>query len=197
VYSDLLEQPFQTTRFLNNGIYLHGVPGTGVQDFHISVGIGFGGDGEFFLYHAESSIVDRMPNDQMNVLVFPNGEIGSTHLDETEPPFNDTFRLIHVDSAEPKSVELQGHQPRPRAYLQFDKIPGTQQLLFSSVQGISLLDMDSGETLHFWRLDEPERFESFWSTLSPDGKTIVGFANQINYNWMSASTDFYWLRLEP
>jgi hypothetical protein len=196
LFLDLFERSFYMTQ--RGSTYFGSIPGAGGEDFHIYADFVFRGDREVFLYHAESSILDKMPDDMNTVFLFPNGEVYSTILDETEPPKNiDLFRVIHVDAAEPKSIVVPGHLPRQSVYLQVDALPGTQQLLFSSVQGISLVDVNSGETLHFWRLDEPEHLESFRSIISPDGKTLVGFATRKNDMQWGANDDIYWLRLEP
>jgi WD40 repeat protein len=171
---------------------------TGGQDYHLFVGTGLVADGHFYLYHAESGLVDIIPFDQSLILIFPNREAVTAQIWVEKPSPKDIYRVIYVDTAiEPFDLEVKGHTPRPGTWLSTDVLPGAQQVLFSSIQGISLVDLKSGEILHFWGLENQEQYQDFYSMLSPDGKTVIGFALKQDPCEWSKTTAMYWLRLEP
>ena len=171
---------------------------TGGHDYHLFVGTGLVADGHFYLYHAESGLVDSIPFDQSLILVFPNRHAVTAQLWGEKPSSKDIYRVIYVDTAmEPFDLEVKGHTPRPGTWLSTDILPGAKQALFSSIQGISLVDLKSGELLHFWGLENQEQYQDFYSMLSPDGKTVLGFALKQDPCEWSTTTAMYWLRLEP
>jgi len=171
---------------------------TGGQDYHLFVGTGLSPDGQFYLYHAESGVVDIIPFDQSLILVFPNREAVTAQIWAETPSLKDIYRVIYVDSAiEPFAITVKGHTPRPGSWLSTDILTGAQQVLFGSIQGISLVDLKSGEILAFLGLENQEQFQDFYSMLSPDGKTVLGFALKQDPCEWSKTTAMYWLRLEP
>jgi hypothetical protein len=182
-----------------NAVSISGsTPGTGGQDYHLFVGTGLVADGHFYLYHAESGLVDSIPFDQSLILVFPNRHAVTAQLWGEKPSSKDIYRVIYVDTAmEPFDLEVKGHKPRPGTWLSTDILPGAKRALFSSIQGISLVDLKSGEILHFWGLENQEQYQDFYSMLSPDGKTVLGFALKQDPCEWSKTTAMYWLRLEP
>lgn len=105
--------------------------------------------------------------------------------------------MVLIDSGiKPYDLTVKGHTPRPSDLLTA-MLPGAKQILFSSIQGISLVDLKSGETLRFWRFEDQEKYEDIYSMLSPDGKTVVGFAMAKEPGVSYKNQAMYWLRLEP
>jgi WD40 repeat protein len=175
------------------------VMGTGDEDFHLVLSTDDRPDGQYYVYHPESGVVDQYPLDPPLLVIFPTGEayiVQST----INPPTRDVFRVILIDSnTEPYDLVVKGHAPRVGSGLSAVVLPGLEQALFSSVQGISLVDLKSGEILRFWELENQERYADFYTWLSPDGKSMVGFAPRIGEQPGAGSQiqDIYWLRLEP
>jgi WD40 repeat protein len=206
---DISSQPVQFTNLYPdlfgmeapsmNAVSISGsTPGTGGHDYHLFVGTGLVAGGQFYLYHAESGLVDIIPFDQSLILVFPNRDTVTAQLWGAKPSSKDIYRVINVDTTmEPFDLEVKGHTPRPGTWLTEAMLPGAQQDLFSSIQGISLVDLKSGEILHFWGLENQEQYQDFYSMLSPDGKTVLGFALKQDPGEWYKTTAMYWLRLEP
>jgi hypothetical protein len=172
--------------------------GTGGQDYHLILATGMAANGQYYIYHSESGVVDQYPLAPPLLVVFPTGEGGTVPSFVNGSQTNNTFRVILVDSnIEPYDLVAKGHIPSQDIWSFATILPGAQKVLFSSTQGISLVDLKSGEILHFWELENQEQYQDFYSILSPDGKTVVGFAQQRDpsvTNWTQA---MYWLRLEP
>ena len=173
--------------------------GTGNQDYHLFVGMGMVPNGKFYLYHAESGLVDEFPFTTHILLVFPNGETVFAQNWVNEPSSADTVRVIYVDSSkESHDLIVKGHTPRESAWLPEYVLPGAQQIVFSSNHGISLVDIESGTLLNFWELENQDQYQDFNTMVSPDGKTVIGFPYQKGGPGEGNSPRaMYWLRLEP
>jgi hypothetical protein len=109
------------------------------------------------------------------------------------------LKVILVDSGvEPYDLVAKGHAAGDISWSFATILPGSQTVMFSSVQGISLVDLVSGEMLNFWGLDNQVEYQSFYTLLSPDGKTLVGFASQQSKEpgKIPYVQDIYWLYLD-
>jgi hypothetical protein len=89
-----------------------------------------------------------------------------------------------------------GHTPGQNSWSFATILPGSQKIMFSSIQGISLMDLKSGEILQFWGLENQQEVQDIYVMLSPDGKTMVAFSSQKEPGDYNARA-MYWLRLEP
>jgi len=80
-----------------------------------------------------------------------------------------------VDEPEKGSqqLEVQGHTPRSYPDLYGDYLPGFQEIVFSSTQGVSRVSIPNGKTLEFWRL--AGRTNNIQPSLfaAPDGSYLV------------------------
>jgi WD40 repeat protein len=173
--------------------------GTGDGDYHFILETGMAADGQYYIYHPESGVVDQYPLDPPLLVVFPSGE-GGIGQSMDSPLSNITFKVILVDSGtEPYNLVAKGHTPSRNAWSFATILPGVKKVMFSSIQGISIVDLKSGEILRFWGLENQEEYQDFYTMLSPDGKTVVGFASQKQKvpGTGNPPQDMYWLRLEP
>jgi len=174
------------------------VRGTGEQDYHLILATGMAAAGQYYIYHPESGVVDQYPLDPPLLVVFPSGEGGTVPSFVDSPPSNNTLRVVLVDSdTQPYDLVVKGHSPGAYSWSFATILPGARRVLFSSVQGISLVDLQSGETLKFWGLENQEQYADFSSWLSPDGKTVVGFASLAGSGQGYRNQAMHWLRLEP
>jgi hypothetical protein len=172
---------------------------TGETDKYLVLGTGFVADGQYYIYHFNTGAVDQYPLDTPLFVVFPCGEsmVAQSFVGNMES-YN-TLKVILVDSGvEPYDLVAQGHAIGEISWSFATILPGGQTVMFSSVQGISLVDLVSGEMLNFWGLDNQVEYQSFYILLSPDGKTLVGFASQESKEPGKGSylQDMYWLRLD-
>jgi len=174
------------------------IGGEGEPDYHEIVVTGGIPDGQYYIYHPESGEVDQYPLDPPLLVVFPNGEGGIVESMVQESTSNDTNRVIIVDSdREPYDLVVKGHTPRTGSWSFATLLPDAKRVLFSSILGISLVDLESGEILNFWGLESQEKYQDFNDTLAPDGKTVVGFASTKEPGQGYRNHAMYWLRLEP
>ena len=206
---DLSSQPIQFTNLfpdlfgmefpsMGNISFTNIIQGTGGQDYHLTFATGFDPDGQYYIYHTESGKMDRYPLDPPHLLVFPTGQgdIASSYMGIQ--PLNNTYRVIFVDSdREPYDLVAKGHTPVQNSWSFVTFLPGAQRVMFSSIQGISLVDINSGDTVNFWGLENQEQYADFTSMLLPDGKTVVGFASSKEPGQGYVNQAMYWLRLEP
>jgi hypothetical protein len=143
-------------------------------------------------------LVDKLPFDQSILLVFPDHKsvIGEHWADNQAS--TDFYRVTYVDSTqETSTLEAKGHTLVSDSWISLRVLPDAQQVLFSSIQGISLVELESGKILNFWVIEGQEKYQEFDSSLSPDGKTVVGVARQSDPNEPNWTQAIYWLRLEP
>jgi hypothetical protein len=148
--------------------------------------------GQCYLYSAETGLVETYSFDPPKLLIFPNGEIAFADI-FGEQLSEDSYQVIHVGTdREPYHLEISGRIPGQSPYRKVVTIPGREQLLIATDQGISLMDLESGETLRFWVLENQERYNDFQLNLSPDGKQLIVFGEQDFFG----RTAVYWLDLE-
>jgi len=70
-------------------------------------------------------------------------------------------------------------------------------MLFSSTQGISLVDLTSGETQAFWRLSGAENATLPSLSLAPNGRVLIVTADTNSAeDGQSQGNLLYWLPLE-
>jgi WD40 repeat protein len=206
---DISSQPLQFTNLFPDlfGIEYPGLGqvtawgtmrGTGEQDFHMIIETGMAADGQYYIYHPESGLVDQYPLDPPLLVVFPNGEGGIAQSFVESSPSNNIYKVILVDSGkEPYDLVVNGHAAGQNSWSFATILPDARRVLFISIDGISLVDLESGEILNFWGLEKQEEYQDFYSILAPDGKTVVGFACTKEPGQGCRYQAIYWLRLEP
>ncbi len=169
------------------------VNGWGSVGDHEILDIGGIAGGQYYIYHPESGKVDKYSLDTPLLIVFPNGEGGIVQSSESSVPSNNTYKVILVDSGlDPYELVVKGFT-RQDTWAFATILPDAQRVMFSSEEGISLVDLMSGEILNFWVFENQAQYIDFTTWLSPDGKTVVGFASA---EWYTNQA-MYWLRLEP
>ncbi len=171
------------------------------KESHLMLETGFAPDERYFIYHPDTGAVDQYPLDPPLLVVYPCGEGGIAQSYTQSSPSNNTYKVILVDSGiEPYDLVAKGHVVPSQNIWSFATIlPGGQKVMFSSTQGISLVDLKSGEILSFWGFDNQDEYQDFTAMLSPDGKSVVGFASRKSDQPGVGSQvqDVYWVRLEP
>jgi hypothetical protein len=206
---DISSQPLQFTNLFPDlfGIEYPGMGqvtawgtmrGTGEQDYHEILVTGGIPDGQYYIYHPESGLVDQYPLDPPLLVVFPNGEGGIWQSFVESSPSNNTYKVILVDSGkEPYDLVVNGHAAGQDSWSFATILPDARRVMFSSIDGISLVDLESGEILNFWGLINQEEYQDFNVMLAPDGKTVIGFASTKEPGQGYRNHAMYWLRLEP
>ena len=172
--------------------------GTEDGDYHFIFETGMAADGQYYIYHPESGLVDQYPLDPPLLVVFPNGEAGIAQSFVESSPSNNTYKVILVDSGkEPYDLVANGHAAGQDIWSFATILPDARRIMFSSIDGISLVDLESGEILNFWGLKNQEEYQDFNVMLAPDGKTVIGFASTKEPGQGYRNHAMYWLRLEP
>ena len=171
--------------------------GIGGQDYHLSVATGLTPGGHYYLYHPESGEVGQFPLDPPPLVVFPSGDGGIIPSMDISTQ-NNIYQVILVDrGVDPYSLVVKGHPSIQNLWTFATIVPGAEKVLFSSTNGISLVELKSGATLNFWALDSKDQYADFYSLLSGDGKTVIGIASKLDSGQGDPEQDLYWLRLEP
>jgi len=208
---DLSSQPPRITDMLTDvfgmdelaGYDLSGwgtIPHTVVQEnIHVMAETGLASDGQFYLYHPESGLVDQYPLNPPLLIVYPGGEGGIAKPYGESVPANDIYRVVFVDrDIEPYDLQVKGHLPRSGLFsITANVLPGAEKVLFSSLHGISLVDLKTGETTKFWSYENQDQLMVFQTWISRDGKTVLAFAGPEEAGAAAGTKTMYWLRLEP
>jgi hypothetical protein len=147
------------------------------RGYHLAVRVNHPRNQDVHLYHSETAGVKVLHHEINTILFFPDGEWTELPKWETVPTYQDEYELVWVDTPQdPRRLVAQGHTPRdyPRLYARY--LPQSQQIAFSSSQGISLVSVPDGELLCFWELagGESSRYTDVLAT--PDGKALVAVA---------------------
>ncbi len=89
-----------------------------------------------------------------DTLVFlPDGQWLRLLRWEDRPTYQDTYELVWPDQpGQAARLTVEGHTPRRYPQLFPLYRPAASQLIISSSQGVSLISLPDGETLHFWEL---------------------------------------------
>jgi hypothetical protein len=98
--------------------------------------------------------------------------------DFSESP-TDTWHLFRVGDPDAglQTIHVDGHRGRNYPLLNVTWLPDTERLVFTSSQGISLIDATSGVPLAFWRLGGvDERIGHVGLELSPDHSQALVYA---------------------
>lgn len=164
---------------------------TGGENYYLSIGIGLSSDGQLHLYSAETGLVETYSFDPPKLLVFPNGDIAFAPTFGEEPMGKDPYQVIQIDThRKPFNLEIRCQIPGHTPYSKVVTIPERDQLLIATDQGISLVDLESGETLRFWVLENQAEYVDFFLDPSPNNTSIIVYANQIDENeaWGSSHT---------
>jgi hypothetical protein len=155
--------------------------------------------GELVVYHSEDGRVERAPLAEATLLVFPTGEaLPIFQLDGT-PDGVDFMEVIRVDGPEPGLYTLHaaGHRPRGYPQLAVAWLPQAGRVAFGSSQGVSLLEVGTGEPLAFWRftgVDAPLGYVGL--TLDPGETALFAYAI-LEGSQEGLNSALYYLPLQP
>jgi hypothetical protein len=124
------------------------------EGHHISIRVNHPRNQDIYVFHPETGQVEIIqPKSASPLFFFPNGEMVemANYLAE---PSEDQYELIWVDAPDTASpiITVQGHLPRNYPNLFPRYLPNSEQLVFSSSQGVSLVSIPDGETVSFWEL---------------------------------------------
>jgi hypothetical protein len=172
---------------------------TADDDFHIVAKLALPEDQSILLYHGESGQVEVLPGDHAVLMIFPSDQRMPLVPWQDTPTYDDAYEVVWVDAPEQPPVQLQvsGHTPRNYPDLQTRLLPGGKRMLFGSTQGISLVDLTSGETLAFWRLSGAENALLVSAWPDPQGHSTIVYADvQSIEGDQSQGNLLYWLPLE-
>jgi WD40 repeat protein len=207
-YMDLVDIANQPVKFTDSFTNLFGIKAPSIesitawgvmdglegQESHLILATGGVAGGQYYIYHLESGKMEQYPLDPPLLVIYPSGEGGISQSLVDSPSQKSTFRVILVDSGtQPFDLVVKGHETIQNFWNFATPLTGTQQVMFTSRQGISLVDIASGEIKSFWSFEGQEQYQDFYSSLSPDGKSVVALASANNYQTHA----MYWLRLEP
>ena len=152
------------------------------DQYHIAFKAEFPDDRSIYLYHSESGQVEKLDGERQVMMIFPDDQHMSLISMPDGPVEDGSYDVLWVDAPDRPQVhvEVSGHLPRNYYLLQGRLLPGSTRMLFGSSQGISLVDLLSGETLDFWRLTGAE--ESFLPRLylSPDGHILIAVTESLD-----------------
>jgi WD40 repeat protein len=172
--------------------------GTGNDDNHLMVATGMASEGQYYIYHPETGLVDQYPLDPPIMVVYPGGEGGVIPSFVDNPQQKNTFQVIRVDSGlDPVEVTATGHTTGQASWSFATMLPDFQQVMFHSIDGISIVDLASDETKSFWVYEGQEQYQDIYAYPSPDGKTVVSFGMVNDPGKGYRTPAMFWLRLEP
>jgi WD40 repeat protein len=170
------------------------------QDYFFMVSEGLLPNGKFYLYSSETRLVETYPLDPPKLLVFPNGDIVFAEIFGEKYTSQRSYQVIQVGTdVEPYELQIRYQIPGHMSGGHVEMIPGKQALVISTDQGIALVDLEDGETLDFWVLENQTQYEDFHLDISPDGKKVIiyGIKSYETSNWPHESTTaIYYLHLD-
>jgi hypothetical protein len=169
------------------------------DSFHIVAHLNLPEDQSILLYHNETGQVEVLPGDRQVLMIFPGDQRMPLVPWQDPPSYADEYDVLWVDAPGGSQVNLQvsGHTPRNYPNLQTRLLPAGERMLFSSTQGISLVDLTSGETQAFWRLSGAENATLPSLSLAPNGRVLIVTADTNSAeDGQSQGNLLYWLPLE-
>ncbi len=127
-----------------------------------------------FLYHSDGDRIETLAHEINTILLFPDGQSIILNILENTPAYNDRFQVIWVDDTtrESSQIQVMGHTPRQYPQLIDAWDAKTGDMAFGSTQGVSLISLEDGRLVEFWKLAGQEPSYTGLS-LSPDGKTLA------------------------
>jgi hypothetical protein len=143
--------------------------------YHLAVRMNLPRNQAIYLYHSENRQVEVLHPQGHAILFFPGGDWAQFMKMENPPSYRDEFELFWVDAPgkAPRMLEVAGHTPRSYPDLYGDYLPAFQEIAFSSSQGVSLVSIEDGKTVGFWRLAGRTNNIQPSMTVSPDGSCLV------------------------
>jgi WD40 repeat protein len=185
---------------IDPGLSLFGDTGTtGEEDYYLSLGTGFSPDAQLYLFSAKTGLVETYPLDSPKLLIIPVGDLlfGETYNETLEYM---PLQITQIETDRPPyNLEINGEIPGQYKHGKVILVDDNQHLLVASDQEISLIDIESGETLQTWVLDNHDQYDDFLLNPSPDGRAVIIFGIQIDENeawWSSHHRAIFLLNLD-
>lgn len=171
------------------------------QDYYFVVCEGFLPGGQFYLYSSETGVVETYSLDPPKLLVFPNGNFEIAEAVRGNSTSEDSYQVILVGTDKASyDLQIQGYIPGQTSWSKIESLPVKGQLLIATDQGISLVDLESGETVAFWVLENQAQYDDFLLYLSPDEQRVIVHAmeNDEDDEWSGSTiiTAIYYLQLD-
>jgi len=166
------------------------------RNYHIAFKVNSDEDKSTYLYHSESSQVEKLPAEGHTYLIFPNGDLEPMFSAEDELSYVDEFDLVWVDDPQKgvHHLSVAGHTPRDYPILWPRLVPGRNLIAFTSSQGVSLVSIPDGQLQGFWKLEAggtPNR-----AVASPDGRFLVVSTYSLSEDGSSSSSAYYLIPVE-
>ena len=151
------------------------------ESYFLAVRINQPGNQDVYLYHSESGNVERYHPSTDPIFFFPGGEWAELPGIQFDPPEQDEFELVWVDTPgkEPQRIVVQGHTPRNYPVLFPSYLPQSSQITFHSSQGISLVSIPDGEMLMFWELSNGEGYLDINLQVSPNEDALIAIVDGV------------------
>jgi hypothetical protein len=106
-----------------------------------------------YVYASKTGHVEVFHSEANLLLFLPGGNWMQLPKFESPPTYQDEYEMVWQDqSVETRLLKVEGHVPRSQPQLFPKYLPNRSQLIFSSLQGISLISIPGGETAKFWTL---------------------------------------------
>ena len=172
---------------------------TGEEDYYLSFGTGLSPDGKLYLYSTKTGLVETYSLDSSKLLIFPDGDVlfGETYDATLEDM---PLQIIQVGTDRPSyTLEINGEIPGQFIHGKVIMVDDNQHLLVATDQEISLIDLENGETIQTWVLENHDQYDDFLLSPSPDGSAIIIYGIQIDENeawWSGHDRAIYLLNLD-
>jgi len=123
--------------------------------YYIGVQVNHPHNQDAYVYDSETGQVRVFQHDTHTLLFFPDGQCMRLLKWEDTPTYRDEYEMVWIDRpSEEHRLVVEGHVPRSHPQMFPRCLPGSAQLIFNSSQGVSLISLPDGKTVHFWELAE-------------------------------------------
>ena len=126
---------------------------SGLNDYTLGLRVNHPHNQGAYVYDSKTGQVTVYEHDTHTLFFFPDGGWMRLFKWEDEPSYRDEYEMVWMDqSSTARRLVVEGHVPRNHPQMFPYYLPKSEQLVFSSSQGISLVSIPGGETTHFWTL---------------------------------------------
>lgn len=186
---DIAADPPQRTDLLNDVFLLDlsyptdfsgsdWVAAKGADGYYLAVRANHPRNQSVYVYDSQTEQVSVFEHDAHTILFTPGGQGLRLPKWEDEPSYRDEYQIAWLDRPDDAHrLTIDGHTPRqhPQIFPQFT--PDFSQMVVSSSQGISLVSVPDGETIHFWELAGGGGWDGVSRVLqTPNGEALVVLA---------------------
>ncbi len=127
---------------------------------------------EVYLYDSKDGQVKVFEHDTHSLFFFPDGGWMQLPKWEGEPSYSDEYEMVWMDQpGKEQRLVVEGHVPRSHPQMFPKYLPDLSRFVFNSSQGISLVSIPDGKTIHFWELSGDTDFFSVFP--SPNEEALI------------------------